>query len=51
MMHIKEASGHFENCIILFFDPQNMGIDTSFDQLSLLMTEIWQIIDFCIMAA
>ena len=35
----------------MLFDPQNMGLDTLFVQLSAILAEIWRIVDFSVMAA
>ena len=40
-----------ENSFTMFFDPQNIGLETCYTQLSLILTELWRKIDFSLMAA
>ena len=40
-----------ENSFTVFFDPQNIGLETCYMQLSLLLAELWPKIDFSLMAA
>jgi hypothetical protein len=37
--------------LIIIFDPQNMGLETMFFQLSVILAEIWLITDLPIMVA
>ena len=36
-----------ENSFTMFFDPQNIGLETCYTQLSLLLAELWRKLDFC----
>ena len=49
--HAKDISDHSENSFIMFFDPQNIGLETFYVQLSLILAELWRKIDFLLMAA
>ena len=37
--------------VLLFFDPQNIGLKTCYTQLSLILAELWRKIDLPLMAA
>ena len=52
-LHIftKYSADHFKNGCIIFFDPQNIGLDTSFVMLQCMVAKIWTYIDFPIIAA
>jgi hypothetical protein len=51
ILHVKDTCGHFKTGLIMIFDPQNMGLETIFFQLSVILAEIWWITDLPIMAA
>ena len=40
-----------ENSVTRFFDPQNIGSETCYTQLSLILAELWRKLDFSLMAA
>ena len=46
-----DISDHVKNSFIMFVDPQNMGLDTLFVQLSAILAEIYLNIHFSVMAA
>ena len=46
-----DISDRSENSFTMFFDPQNIGLETCYTQLSLILAELWQKIDFSLMAA
>ena len=50
-IHAKDISDHSENSFLMFFDPQNIGLETCYEQLSLILAELWRKIDFSLMAA
>jgi hypothetical protein len=42
ILHVKDTCGrHFKTGLIMIFDPQNMGLETMFFQLSVILAEIW----------
>jgi hypothetical protein len=41
ILHVKDTYGHFKTGLIMMFDPQNMGLETIFVQLSVILAEIW----------
>ena len=48
---LMDISDRFQNSFTMFFDPQNIGLETCYMQLSLILAELWRKIDFSIMAA
>ena len=50
---LQTCKGHIRSHIkfIMFFDPQNIGLETFYVQLSLILAELWRKIDFLLMAA
>ena len=48
LMVISDRS---ENSFTMFFDHQNIGLKTCYTQLSLILAELWQKIDFSLMVA
>ena len=46
-----DLSHHIKNSVIMLADPQNMGVDTLFVQLSAILVEIWRKVDYSVMAA
>ena len=46
-----DISDRSEKTITMFFDPQNIGLETRYMQLSLILGELWRKIDFSLMAA
>ena len=48
LMGISDRS---ENSFTMFFDLQNIGLETCYIQLSLILAELWRKIDFSLMAA
>ena len=48
---LMDTSDRSENSFTMFFDPQNIGLETCYTQLSLILAELWRKIDFSLMAA
>ena len=48
---LMDMSDRSENSFTMLFDPQNIGLNTCYIQLSLLLAELWRKIDFSLMAA
>ena len=48
---LMDISDRSENSLTMFFDPQNIGLETCTTQLSLILAELWREIDFSLMAA
>ena len=46
-----DTSDRSENSFTMFFDPQNIGLETCYTQLSLILAELWRKIDFSLLAA
>ena len=46
-----DISDRSENSFTMFFDPQNIGLEICYAQLSLILAELWQKIDFSLMTA
>ena len=38
--YAKDISDHFKNSFIMFFDPNNIGLETCYVQLSLILAEL-----------
>ena len=51
LLIIMDTSDRSENSFTMFFDPQNIGLETCSTRLSLILTELWRKIDFSLMAA
>ena len=48
---LMDISDRSESSFTMFFDPQNIGLETCYMQLSLILAELWRKIDFSLMAA
>ena len=48
---LVDISDRSENSFTMLFDPQNIGLETCYMQLSLILAELWRQIDFSLMAA
>ena len=48
---LMDISDRSENSFTMFFDPQNIGLETCYTLLSLILAELWRKIDFSLMAA
>ena len=48
---LMDISDRSESIFTVFFDPQNLGLETCYIQLSLILAELWRKIDFSLMAA
>ena len=48
---LMDISDRSENSLTMFFDPQNIGLETCYMQLPLILAELWLKIDFSLMAA
>ena len=48
---LTDISGRSKNSFTLFFDPQNIGLETCYMQLYIILAEIWRKIDFSLLAA
>ena len=46
-----DISDRSENSFTMFIDLQNIGLETCYTQLSLILAELWRKIDFSLMAA
>ena len=46
----RHAKDNSEHSFIMFFDPQNIGPETCYVQLSLILAELWRKIDCSLMA-
>ena len=46
-----DISDRSENSFTMFFDPQNIGLETCYTELSLILAELWRKIYFSLMAA
>ena len=44
-----DISDRSENTFTMFFDPQNIGLETCYMQLSLILAKLWRKIDFSLM--
>ena len=45
-----DISDRSENSFTMLFDPQNIGLETCYTELSLILAELWRKIDFSLMA-
>ena len=48
---LMDISDRSENSFTMFSDPQNIGLETCYTQLSLILAEPWQKINFSLIAA
>ena len=48
---LMDISDRSENSFTVFFNPQNIGLETCYVHLSLILAELWRKIDFSLMAA
>ena len=48
---LVDITDRSENSFTMFVDPQNIGLETCYMQLSLILAELWLKIDFSLMAA
>ena len=39
---LMDISDRSENSFTMFFDPQNIGLETCYTQLSLILAELWR---------
>ena len=47
---LMDISDRSKSSFTMFFDPQNIGLETCYMQLSLILAELWRKIDFSLMA-
>ena len=50
-LHVKDTWDHFQTCLKVMIDPQNMDLDAFIFELSPILVEIWRITDLSVMAA